>query len=66
MDRYKLIDQLVSKIYHKGQLESYEWGGGGGRAGVILIKSAVSILLEKCSFTMMCHQLVLQHWCLIE
>ena len=29
MDRYKLIDQLVSKIYHKGQLESYEWGGEG-------------------------------------
>ena len=43
-----------------------EGEGVGGRAGVILIKSAVSILLEKCSFTMMCHQLVLQHWCLIE
>ena len=37
--------------------------GEGGGAGVILIKSAVSILLEKCSFTMMCHQLGLQHWC---
>ena len=66
MGRYEFIDQLVSKIYHKGQLESYQWRGRGGGAGVILIKSAVSILLEKCSFTMMCHQLGLQHWCLIE
>ena len=37
--------------------------GEGGGAGVILIKSAVSNLLEKCSFTIMCHQLGLQHWC---
>ena len=40
--------------------------GEGGGAGVILIKSAVSILLEKCSFTMMCHQLGLQHRCHID
>ena len=61
MDRYELIDQLVGKKF----IIKVNWrvtsGGGGGRAGVLLIKNAVSILLETCSFTMMCHQLVLQH-----
>ena len=56
-----MIDQLVSKKF----IIKVNWrvtsGGGGGRAGVLLIKNAVSILLETCSFTMMCHQLVLQH-----